>query len=150
VSEQDTEIAQDSPAPKAPSGKGYRSTLPGILGTLDNGISRIESFLLAAGVLLMAANVVANVVGRFVLGRSIQFSEELNQLLIIMITFAGISYAARHARHIRMSAIYDAMPQKARRVLMIVIGITTAGAACSRRCRFRCGPSSCGCRSASS
>ncbi len=126
MSEQDPETAQVSPAPKAPSGRGYQSTLPGILGTVDNGISRLESFLLAAGVLLMAANVVANVVGRFVFGASIQFSEELNRALIIMITFAGISYAARHGRHIRMSAIYDALPPKMRRILMIVIGITTA------------------------
>jgi C4-dicarboxylate transporter, DctQ subunit len=120
------ETAQESPAPKAPSGQAYKSSLPGVLGTIDIGISHIESFLLAAGVLLMAANVVANVVGRFIFGASIQFSEELNRALIIMITFAGISYAARHGRHIRMSAIYDALPAKARKVLMIVIGVTTA------------------------
>ena len=118
--------ADQGPAPDAPSPKGYQSSLPGILGTIDWGISRIESFLLAAGVLLMAVNVVANVVGRFLLGESIQFTGELNRALIIMITFAGISYAARHGRHIRMSAIYDALPPKARKVLMIVIGLTTA------------------------
>jgi C4-dicarboxylate transporter, DctQ subunit len=43
------------------------------------------------------------------------FSEELNSILIILITFAGISYAARHGRHIRMSAIYDALPPKGRK-----------------------------------
>lgn len=104
----------------------HASTLPGFLGTVDTSISRIESFLLATGVLLMAANTVANVVGRFVFQSSIFFSEELNRILIILITFAGISYAARMGRHIRMSAIYDAMPPRIRKVMMIVIALVTA------------------------
>lgn len=104
----------------------HSSTLPGFLGTIDSTISRIESFLLATGVLLMAANTVANVVGRFVFQSSIFFTEELNRIPIILITFAGISYAARQGRHIRMSAIYDAMPPPVRKVMMVVIALTTA------------------------
>ena len=104
----------------------HSSSLPGFLGTIDSTISRIESFMLATGVLLMAANTIANVVGRFALGQSIFFSEELNRILIILITFAGISYAARQGRHIRMSAIYDAMPPRVRKIMMIVISLITA------------------------
>ena len=89
----------------------HESSLPGVLGVIDTTISRIESFFLATGVLLMALNTVANVVGRFAFQQSIFFSEELNRILIILITFAGISYAARHGRHIRMSAIYDAFSE---------------------------------------
>ncbi|MBQ4823566.1 TRAP transporter small permease [Leisingera sp. HS039] len=105
----------------------HESALPGFLGVIDSAISRTESFLLAAGVLLMAANTVANVVGRFVLGNSIFFTEELNRILIILITFAGISYAARNARHIRMSAIYDLLPPHLRKVMVVVISVITAG-----------------------
>ena len=47
-------------------------------------------------------------------------------ILIILITFAGISYAARHGRHIRMSAIFDALPPRPRKVLMIFIAFVTA------------------------
>ena len=104
----------------------YASTLPGVLGTIDNTIARIESVMLAVGVLLMALNTVANVVGRFVFQYSLFFSEELNRILIILITFAGISYAARHGRHIRMSAIYDALPPKGRKILMIIIALVTS------------------------
>jgi len=104
----------------------HESSLPGILGVIDTTISRIESFFLATGVLLMALNTVSNVVGRFVFQQSLFFSEELNRILIILITFAGISYAARHGRHIRMSAIYDALPGKARKSLMIGIALITA------------------------
>jgi TRAP-type C4-dicarboxylate transport system permease small subunit len=104
----------------------YKSSLPGFLGTIDTAISRIESVLLAVGVLLMAANTISNVVGRFVFQSSLFFSEELNRILIILITFAGISYAARQGRHIRMSAIFDALPPRPRKVMMIIISLVTA------------------------
>ncbi|WP_439328717.1 TRAP transporter small permease [Aquicoccus porphyridii] len=104
----------------------YQSTLPGFLGTIDTAIGRIESLFLAVGVLLMAANTVSNVIGRYIFQNSIFFSEELNRILIILITFAGISYAARQGRHIRMSAIFDALPVKPRKVLMIIIALVTA------------------------
>ena len=103
----------------------YVSGLPGVLGMIDAAIARIEAVLLAAGVLLMAANTMANVVGRLI-GRTIYFSEELNQALIILITFAGISYAARHGRHIRMSAFFDAMPFRPRKALMVLIAAVTS------------------------
>ncbi|WP_274427194.1 TRAP transporter small permease [Chelativorans sp. YIM 93263] len=104
----------------------YKSDLPGVLGTVDTVIGRLESMFLAAGVLLLAANTSANVIGRFVFQSSLFFSEELNRILIILITFAGISYAARQGRHIRMSAIYDALPSALRKPLMIIIALITA------------------------
>ncbi len=104
----------------------HASELPGVLGVIDSAVSRVEAFMLAGGVILMAANTVANVVGRFLLGKSIFFTEELNSILIILITFAGISYAARHGRHIRMSAIYDALPPATRKILMVAICAITA------------------------
>ncbi|MEM5470236.1 TRAP transporter small permease [Hoeflea sp. AS60] len=104
----------------------HESSLPGLLGTIDSTISRVESVLLAAGVLLMAFNTIANVIGRFVFQYSLFFSEELNRILIILITFAGISYAARQGRHIRMSAIYDALPPPARKGFMVLIAAVTA------------------------
>ncbi|MBC7163765.1 MAG: TRAP transporter small permease [Roseovarius sp.] len=104
----------------------YRSTLPGPLGWIDNAIAQAEAVLLAAGVLLLAANTVANVVGRFVFASSIQATEEVNRVLIILITFAGISYAARHGRHIRMTALFDMAPAHLRKILMIFIALVTA------------------------
>ena len=111
---------------KANKTNAHQSSLPGFLGTIDSMISRFESFALATGVLLMAANTIANVVGRFIFQHSIFFTEELNRIIIILITFAGVGYAARHGRHIRMSAIFDSLPVKTRKVLMIVIAIVTA------------------------
>ncbi len=116
----------NAPPANAPGGEGTANNLPGVLGVVDNVIGRIESVMLAVGVLLMAANTIANVVGRFVFHESIFFSEELNRILIILITFAGISYAARQGRHIRMSAIYDQLPSALRKPMMIVIALFTA------------------------
>lgn len=107
---------------------GYVSGLPGFLGVIDVAIARVEAVLLAVGVLLMAVNTMANVVGRYLLGQSIFFSEELNQALIILITFAGISYAARHGRHIRMSAFFDATKPALRKPLMVLIAVVTSAA----------------------
>jgi len=106
----------------------YTSGLPGPLGLLDMALARLEAGILGLGVLLMAVNTVANVVSRFALGSSIAVSGEINRILIVMITFAGIGYAARHGRHIRMSAIYDAFPVFGRKILMIFIAVVTSAA----------------------
>lgn len=104
----------------------YESGLPGWFGTLDEWIARGEAIMLAAGVLLMAINTCVSVVARFVFGEGLFFSGEINRILIIFITFAGLGYAARHGRHIRMSALYDIFPVKGRKVLMIIIALFTS------------------------
>ncbi|MEX2321795.1 MAG: TRAP transporter small permease [Saccharospirillum sp.] len=104
----------------------FESGLPGILGVIDVAISKAEAVILALGVILMATNTCVNVILRFVFGEGLFFSGEINRILIIMITFAGIGYAARHGRHIRMSAIYDVLPTMPRRILMIVIALFTS------------------------
>lgn len=104
----------------------YHSELPGLLGKLDNLISKVEAFMLATGVLLMALNTCINVIARFGFGQGLFFAGEINRILIILITFAGIGYAARQGRHIRMSAIYDSLPHKTRKWAMILIALVTS------------------------
>jgi len=112
------------------SGPGAGDSRGGALVTalsyLDGGLRRFEATVLSLGILLMAANAVANVIGRTVLGSSIYFSEELNQFLIVLVTFVGLGYAARQGRHIRMSAIYDQFGPRQRKWLMIVIAAVTS------------------------
>ena len=98
----------------------------GVLGKIDNAIGRVEVWILGWGIILMAANTIANVFGRYVFNQSIYFSEELNEFLIVIVTFMGLGYATRKGIHIRMSAIYDALPAKLRKGLMVVIAATTA------------------------
>lgn len=98
-----------------------------ILKRLDDGLSVIERQLLGWSIVIMAVNTVANVVMRLVFNSSIFFSEELNQFLIILVTFVGISEAARMGRHIRMSAFTDMLGPRSSKVMMIII---TTGTAC--------------------
>lgn len=109
-------------APVFAFGRGIGRTLQ----FLDAGIRRFEWIVLSWGVLIMAANSIANVIGRFVFNQSIYFSMELNQFLMVLITFMGLGYAARQGRHIRMSAIYDQLPDLGRKIMMIIIaGVTS-------------------------
>ena len=86
------------------------SSVAGMLDSIDSLIARLEEFIMATGIILMAINTIVNVISRFIFNHSIIFAEELNSTFILLVTFAGIGYAARHGRHIRMSAIYDHMP----------------------------------------
>lgn len=96
------------------------------LELFDHGLSRFERIILSYGVLVMATNSVANVIGRFVFNQSLYFSQELNQFLMVLITFIGLGYATRQGRHIRMSAIYDQLPDLGKKIVMIIIAATTA------------------------
>lgn len=97
-----------------------------LLSSLDTLIDRAEAFILAWGVIIMATNTIANVFGRYVFSQSIYFTEELNEFLIIIITFMGLGYVTRKGRHIRMSAFYDLLPARAKKLMMILIASLTA------------------------
>jgi TRAP-type C4-dicarboxylate transport system permease small subunit len=93
------------------------SVLRRMLARIDRGVMRIEAGLLSLSILLIAVVQVANVLARNLLGLSFSFAEEVSQAASITLTFVGIGYAARLGRHIRMSALSDALPPRARRML---------------------------------
>lgn len=95
---------------------------------LDDAIAVIEATILGGAMITMALNTIANVFGRYVFAQSIYFSEELNEILMVTVTFMGLGYVTRKGRHIRMSALYDLVPDAARRLLMAAIALTTAAA----------------------
>jgi TRAP-type C4-dicarboxylate transport system permease small subunit len=97
------------------------------LDFIDKQLSRFEGFMLAVGVIAMTINTIAAVISRFVFNDAITSTDELNVIFIVVVTYAGLSYAARNGRHIRMSAIYDAMPANIRKALMIVMASVTSG-----------------------
>ncbi|MGD2082547.1 MAG: TRAP transporter small permease [Chromatiales bacterium] len=96
-----------------------------LLARFDRGIETVEKLMLSGGVILMAAVSIANVIGRNLFDHSLIFAEEINQILMILITFMGIGYGVRHARHIRMSAVYDQLDGFPRKALMVVISLGT-------------------------
>lgn len=97
-----------------------------VLDFVDHQISKLEGTMLAIGVIAMAVNTIAGVVSRFVFNSAITVTDELNVIFIVVVTFAGLSYAARKGRHIRMSAIYDILPLRVRKVLMVLMTSATS------------------------
>ncbi|MCA9559954.1 MAG: TRAP transporter small permease [Myxococcales bacterium] len=89
-------------------------------------VHAIEAALVAAGILLVAGLTVANVIGRSLFGVSVAFAEELGGLTMVWVTFVGLGYAAGQGRHIRMTALFDQLPENGRRGLMVAIAATTA------------------------
>jgi C4-dicarboxylate transporter DctQ subunit len=92
------------------------------LGTLVNAVEvSILVFCVASLGILLITNVFART-----FFQSIYFAEEVSKFLVMLTTFTGVSYAVRKARHIRMGAFLDAMPEKMEKIFIIIISIVSA------------------------
>ena len=106
---------------------------PSFLRRLNRRVGTIVNFfevsILVCCVAALAVLLIANVFCRTFF-QSIYFAEEVSKFLVILITFAGVSYGVRKARHIRMGALLDAMPPNMEKGFIIFIslisGITMA------------------------
>lgn len=91
-------------------------------GRFINGVEvSILVFCVAALGILLITNVFART-----FFQSIYFAEEVSKFLVILITFSGMSYGVRKARHIRMGAFLDFMPPKMEKTFLIFISIISA------------------------
>ena len=83
-------------------------------------INVFEVWSLMFCIFFLTALLIVNVIARefFV---SIYFAEEVAEFLLIFVTFVGVSYAVRKARHVRMGAFFDIMHPRFEKVLMIII-----------------------------
>lgn len=84
---------------------------------------KFEKYVLGGSILLICVASLINVVCRSLMGFSLSFIEELNQYLIITITFVGTAYGVRVARHIRMSALFDILSLKNKRLFCLFIDL---------------------------
>ncbi|KIC20149.1 TRAP transporter small permease [Leisingera sp. ANG-Vp] len=97
-----------------------------LLLALSKGTELIEKTVIILAILLMMLNSTANAIGRYGFGKSLFFSEEVNQFLIVAVTFVGFAYAVRKGRNIRMTAAYDLLPPRGRKAMMLLITGTTS------------------------
>jgi C4-dicarboxylate transporter DctQ subunit len=88
-------------------------------------VNAVEVSILVFCVAALGVLLITNVFARTFF-QSIYFAEEVSKFLVMLTTFAGVSYAVRKARHIRMGAFLDAMPQKMEKVFIIIISIVSA------------------------
>jgi len=88
-------------------------------------VNTVEVSILVTCTALLAVLLITNVFARTFF-QSIYFAEEISKFLVMLTTFTGVSYAVRKARHIRMGAFLDAMPEKMEKVFIIIISIVSA------------------------
>lgn len=93
---------------------------------IDSFTRKIEEVILSYGIILMAIILIGNVISRTLFNYSWTWAEEVGQILVIAITFVGTSHAARVGRHIRMSAFFDALPQKKQKILILIMSLITS------------------------
>lgn len=91
-----------------------------LLKRLNRIVRRVEETVLSIGITVLAAFLIANAIARKT-GMLFHFVDELAMFLVIMITFLGVSYAVREASHVRMAALYDLLPAKAQKTLILVV-----------------------------
>jgi TRAP-type C4-dicarboxylate transport system permease small subunit len=88
---------------------------------LDWLLGWLENIVLSASIMAMAVLNIANVLGNNLVGSGLPFTIEINQALLVIITFIGVSKGARHGRNIRMSAIYDQAKGHWRKAMNLII-----------------------------
>jgi len=110
-----------------PQTKPQRSNaLLNALSVFDRVLGTIEKWIITLSILGMALLMSTHVVSSLIFNAGISGTYEVTEMLIVIITFVGVSYAARHARHISMSAIYEQLSGRLRKGLLIIICIGTA------------------------
>jgi len=92
------------------------------IGVVVNGL---EVSILVSCVAALAVLLIANVFARTFFS-SIYFAEEISRFLVMLITFTGVSYGVRKARHIRMGAFLDAMPPNMEKTFIMIICLISA------------------------
>lgn len=91
----------------------------------DEIVSKIEEGLLSFSVLAMATILIVGVIARAVFNSSLTFTEEIGQALNVIVTFLGIGYCAKKARHISMSIVFDFATTKIKKLMMCIITLIT-------------------------
>ena len=91
---------------------------------------RFEAGLgLAAGAVLFAmmALTFVDVVGRYVLSRSIPGGFEITQIMMAMLIFAGLPLVSGREEHVTVDLVDHLLPARLRRVLRVIVELACAG-----------------------
>lgn len=97
-----------------------------ILRKISDKMRHIEEFIISYGILFMAVILIANVIARTVFSNSLKPAEEIGQLLMVMVTFIGVSYASRLGRHIQMTALFDIAPKRIKKIILYITSSITS------------------------
>lgn len=92
---------------------------------INHWIGKCEYYLISFSIIGMAILLIINAVGRTIFHYSLHFSGEVCEILVITLTFIGLSNAARNGKHVSMTAFYDKMSKKNKRRMNIFISLVS-------------------------
>lgn len=96
-----------------------------VLGIIDRLIEHLEKLILGGTVLFLTGMLILHVLAREFFDSGINGQVELTQISLVIMTFAGLGYGVRRARHIAMSAFYDQLRGWPRKALLVFICIVS-------------------------
>lgn len=108
-----------------PAKSSWKKRLISALSLLDRFTEQIEKLILGTTVLFISGMLVVHVLARQLFSSGVTGQVELTQMSIVIMTFAGLGYGVRRARHICMSAFYDQLKGWPRKTLLITICVLT-------------------------
>ena len=94
---------------------------------------RLDALLASLALIIICLISLGNVIVRYTTDASFAFTEEFSVFLLVILTFAGASVAARHNQHIRIELIEHHLPSRLRPLVfvlqwlagVVVLGLTT-------------------------
>ena len=98
-----------------------------LLKNINHWIGEFERVIISYSTIILAAITVGNVISRKLFNFSWSFTEEISQFILVLITFVSVSYGTRKARHICMTALFEALGRKGQKVFILTSSIVTAG-----------------------
>ncbi len=96
------------------------------MSTIHRFASRVFGFGAGLSLALLFAIIFFNSLRRYTVGRSLEWGEELPIYLTIYGVMFGIALAYLDDRHIRLTVLTDALPEKLRQRLFILVDLVTA------------------------
>ncbi len=97
-----------------------------LLKKINSGIGQLEKWLISWSTILLAVLTVGNVISRKIFNHSWSFTEEISQFILVLITFVSVSYGTRKARHISMTALFEALSRRWQKIFIFVSSAMTA------------------------
>lgn len=96
-------------------------------GPLDRAITAVCRVVLWISTTVIFGILVANTVLRYVTGSSLQWANEVPELLFPWLVMAGVVIAAQHGAHIATTFLVEALPAAAVRVVNTLAWLVVAG-----------------------
>ena len=96
-------------------------------GPIDRAIAALCSLVLWLSTSVIFVILAANTVLRYLTGTSLQWANEVPELLFPWLVMAGVVLAAQHGAHIATTFLMEALPATARRVVATLAWAVVAG-----------------------